>query len=254
MQYAGMTVNDPNPLKRFLHRRRLTVEEATFDRLHAGFDGAFLDYGAGDGVLTERLASRFPNATFVCYEPVEWIRREAEQRLAGFGNVRIVDRVEYIPNPGFDFVVCNEVLEHLPPAETDELLNRVAGFANADTEFLFGVPNEIYLPALIRGTFRIFRRRGAYDARLGNILRATIGRPPTDRPVDEIAEGFAYHFMHMGFDYRRLREKLMSRFDLVTVSGSPLPGWLNWFNFEIYFHCRAKAAVFEAARPLRKAA
>lgn len=254
MQYAGMTLNDPNPFKRFLHRRRLTVEEAAFDRLRADFDGTFLDYGAGDGVLTGRLAKRFPESQFLCYEPVEWIRREAEQRLAGYGNVQIVDNVHAISGRRFDFIVCNEVLEHLPPAETDELLGRIIGFASPETEFLFGVPNEIYLPALIRGTFRFFRRRGAYDARLGNILRATFGRPPKNRPVDEIAEGFAYHFTHMGFDFRRLRETLGQHFEVLSVNGSPLPGWLNWFNFEIYFHCRAKATVLEAARPLRKAA
>ena len=99
--------------------------------------------------------------------------------------------------------------------------------------FFVGVPNELFVPALVKGLFRVTRRYGAFDARFGNVFRAAIGRPPQRRPVKEIASGLPYHFHHLGFDHRKLRVLLSGTFDLVRQFGSPTG--INLLDSEIYF-------------------
>ena len=116
---------------------------------------------------------------------------------------------------------CLEVFEHLPPRPAAEALAKIEHLLKDHGTFFVGVPNELFLPALVKGLFRMTRRYGAFDARFGNVLRATIGRPPKRRPVNEIAPGLPYHFHHLGFDYRKLRALLTGTFDLARQFGSP---------------------------------
>jgi hypothetical protein len=94
------------------------------------------------------------------------------------------------------------------------------------------VPNELFLPALVKGLFRMTRRYGAFDARPANVLQATIGRPPGRRPVREITAGLPYHFHHTGFDHRELRRTLSETFEVERQFASPAGGEL--LGTEIY--------------------
>jgi hypothetical protein len=53
--------------------------------------------------------------------------------------------------------------------------------------------------------------------------------------MSDIAPGFAYHFAHMGFDYRKLQVLLQARFRLQKVSTSPLSILGRWLNPEVNF-------------------
>jgi hypothetical protein len=101
-----------------------------------------------------------------------------------------------------------------------------------------GVPNELFIPALIKGLFRMTRRYGSFDARPGNVLRAVLGRPPKRRPVREITPGLPYHFHHMGFDHRKLRIKLSKTFEIARQFASPVGGEL--LGTEIYLVLRKR--------------
>lgn len=238
--YADLTTADANPLKRFVQRRRLADALGVLRSVSADVQVSILDYGGADGQLTRLVAQRLPRASVVCYEPTPHLAAEAAHRLEGLENARVVSSVESLSADGFDYCFCLEVLEHLNASLVDQTLARIEKLLAPGGTCVIGVPNEIFLPALLKGLFRMLRRPGQFDTRLANVARATFGRPPVDRPLGEIAPGLPYHFFHLGFDHRRLQGTLAARFRLERVYGSPFPWAPIAVNSEVYFVARTR--------------
>jgi SAM-dependent methyltransferase len=132
-------------------------------------------------------------------------------------------------------VFCLEVFEHLPAEATEEAIEAIYRLSKPQGRVVIGVPHELFLPALFKGTFRMARRYGAFDARPLNVLRAAAGRPPRDRPRRDISPGFAYHHYHNGFDYRSLERSLRQRFTIVSRWFSPIRLFGRALNSEVYY-------------------
>lgn len=231
-RYSVLTVYDRNSIKSYLQRRRLRDALRVLDGLGEGFDGRFLDFGGGSGELTRILAGRFPAAEVICYEPMPDLLEEARRNLSGLENVVLVPSLGMLEGKRFRYVFCLEVFEHLPSRETTRAIRAIQRLLTREGTAVVGTPNELFLPALIKGLFRMTRRYGAFDARPANVLRAAVGRPPKRRPVREITPGLPYHFHHTGFDHRALRLRLSETFEVERQFASPAGGEL--LGMEIY--------------------
>jgi PPOX class probable F420-dependent enzyme len=240
--YSNITVRDRNPVKSYLQRRRMRDALSVLDDLDEGFARKFLDFGAGSGELTRIVAGRFPHARVFCYEPAPDLREEARHNLSSFKNVVLVLSLEELEGKRFRYVFCLEVFEHLPRRETVRAIRAIKHLLAREGTAVVGVPNELFLPALIKGLFRMTRRYGAFDARPGNVLRAAAGRPPAKRPVREITAGLPYHFHHTGFDHRELRRMLSETFEVERQFASPMGGEL--LGTEIYLVLRQRTKGF----------
>jgi SAM-dependent methyltransferase len=230
--YARLTRNDPNPMKRWLQRRRLD------DALKAAEPAeplCVVDYGGGDGALTAMAAERWPDAELICFEPAPQLAAEARVLLAGVEQAEVLQSTAEIPGGAADLVLCTEVFEHLPPAQTEAALAEIDRLLMPGGRLVIGVPVEIGPPALLKGLFRMVRRPGAFDARPGHILGAAMGRPPGPREEAEIAPGLPYFPHHAGFDHRALYVALAQRFGLEAVAGSPFPRLPLALASEVYF-------------------
>ncbi|MFQ1866311.1 class I SAM-dependent methyltransferase, partial [Aeromonas veronii] len=134
-----------------------------------------------------------------------------------------------------DIVFCLEVFEHLPPDETNDALSKMYDLLKQEGVLIIGTPVEIGIPALYKGIFRMLRRYGEFDANIKNVWLSFIKRPPSKRPVAEIAPKFKFHFEHMGFDFRRLKKIISTRFLIRDVSTSPISWIGTWIMPEVYF-------------------
>ena len=233
MVYAEKTFKDPNRIKRFFQERRLHDALALVREEAA--PGLIIDLGAGDGELCKRLAQHFPAARIVCYEPHPELARQARANLRDVPAVEFCSSPAELPGEAADLVFCLEVFEHLPPAETQQVLSLLQRLLGASGRAVIGVPIETGLPALYKGLFRMARRFGEHDARPGNIMRATLGRPPADRPTVELMPGSFYHLHHLGFDLEKFRAELVRYFAVSTASFSPFSRWGRSINSEAYF-------------------
>jgi SAM-dependent methyltransferase len=230
VSYAALTREDSNPIKRWLQERRLSAAIAL---VPAGAR-RIVDYGAGDGEVAARLARLRPDAEVVVFEPTPQLHAQAQARLAGLPRVRLVAAESGLDAGWAEVVLCLEVFEHLPEAETEAALDTVARALAPGGRLVCGVPVEVGPPALAKGLFRRARRPGSFDARLRGIAGATLGRAPAARPVEAIAPGRAYHPHHLGFDHRRLLARLRRRFRIERRRGSPFGGPLSAVNAELY--------------------
>ncbi len=245
--YANITRNDPNPIKRLIHQRRF--EDALRLIADQTAPKVIIDFGGGDGEFCKRLALRFPSTRIICFEPTQFLRADAEAALARFPHAEVKSSLSDVPTGIADVVFCMEVFEHLPEQETRQSFDAIDSLLQPEGRAIIGVPVEVFLPAFLKGMFRIVRRYGEVDATVWNVVRASVGAPPRDRPVGEIAEGFPYHFKHMGFDYRKFAQKLRKRFSLKGARGSPLIGLPAWLNNEVYFILE-KAAASPNGKPI----
>lgn len=236
IRYADITINDRNPVKRYLQRTRLRHSLKIFDEIEISQPLHILDFGSGNGELCKYLSDIFSKSKIYAYEPAPELRAEAQENLKNIKNATVIDTVENISEQ-FDVIFCLEVLEHLPEKELNGVLDTLKKLAKDKAIIIIGVPNEIYLPALIKGLFRMTRRYGDVDAVPSNIFKASAGIPPGHRPVSELSAGLPYIFRHMGFDYRELKMRLQHHFHIRQIYGSPLPFLPLSLNFEIYFIC-----------------
>ncbi len=233
MSYSDATFADRNPIKRWLQSRRLLAAVRQADA--AAEPRRILDFGAGNGELCKQLATRFPHAQLICYEPAPFLMAEARSNLAQIAGMQYCTDPAMLDPGSIDLIFCLEVLEHLPRAETGQVLDHFERLLGTGGTAVVGVPVETGLPALYKGLFRMSRRYGAFDARVANVLRAATGSPPAMRPVSEIAPGLAFHHEHMGFDHRVLRGLLERRFSLRRTATSPFRLFGTWLNPEVNF-------------------
>ncbi|HFE64828.1 MAG TPA: class I SAM-dependent methyltransferase [Caldithrix sp.] len=237
INYSDITFNDRNPVKRLLQHDRISHSLLDLQSVPINFQGQFLDYGAGNGELAKRLAVKFPESEIYCYEPSAVLREQAGMHLTGEKIIRIVPDISTIAADTFDFIFCLEVFEHLPPEQIQAALKEINRLAKPTGKIIIGVPNEIFLAALLKGLFRMTRRFGEVDARPGNILRAFFGKPPGERPVVSF-DHLPYIIRHMGFDHRRFGKLLNDSLVITKTYGSPFPALPLWMNFEVYFICK----------------
>ena len=249
MAYADITIRDRNPVKRWLQRRRFSdaMKVLRGARLR---DDRFrvLDFGAGDGELVHQLIS-IASIEASVFEPTPALMAEAREKLARLDSVVFAESLDSLESGVFDYVFCLEVFEHLPEAETVKAIAEIHRLLKPDGVAVIGVPHELFLPAMLKGLFRMFRRYGDFDARPSNILSAFRGRPPSQRPIAEISPGHSYHFHHLGFDYRARERLLQEQFRLVKKWFSPFPILGAALNSEVYFLLRKAQPTLAADAP-----
>lgn len=238
MSYADITVKDKNAIKRYLHRKRyrqalLAVKEVPFN-----FSGNILDFGGGNGEFCKYIFSMFPDSNTVLYEPTPSIREEAAGNLIGYPGIKIIDNLLITPYPGFDIIFCMEVFEHMVEEQYPVLFNEFAKLMDAKSLLVISIPVEVYLPALIKGIFRMFRRYGSFDANIKNVLKCTSGKPPAIRPRDKIENSLPYYYDHLGFDYRSFEKEIKKHFNVINSYGGPCTFLPAGLNFEKYYLCK----------------
>jgi SAM-dependent methyltransferase len=241
MDYSDYTFLDKSPVKRLLQRRRLTDALKYFPA--SGRTGRVLDFGAGNGELSRRIAAAYPTAIVTCYEPAPTFFRQAQKITRAYPNITMTPSLSGVPGGSQDVVYALEVFEHLPEPQTAEALQAIRERLRTDGILIIGVPIEIGPPALFKGIFRMARRYGDFDARPSNVARATAAVPPRNRPMVELDDCLPYYPHHLGFDHRRLDERVSAYFPLLVTFCSPLLAFGPAVNSEIYFVARNSRRV-----------
>lgn len=238
MGYADITYKDKNFIKRAFQLKRLDVVAKNLLRNLDNRDQLLniLDYGCGNAELLKYLNPRLKNFSYTGYDPGPEMIEEAKSNIELSRWQTLTFDKDDLNRKKFDVIFCLEVFEHLPEDVLMKELRTLSDLLNDEGILFLGVPNEIFLAALIRGAFRMTRRYGAFDANFKNIFLAIIGKPPVNRRVEGDTDKYLYY--HMGFDHRKLLKSIKHFFVVNEVFGSPFPSLPVAFNTEVYIKCK----------------
>jgi SAM-dependent methyltransferase len=228
--YAEITRDDPNPLKRWLQSKRLRDAVAMLGRRKPE---RVVDYGAGDGELAHEIRKRHPASDIISFEPSPQLFAQAEAHIGKLKRLRLVQAATDIHDDWADAIFCLEVFEHLPPEETEAALDQMARILKPGGTLIIGVPVETGAVALFKGWFRSRRRKDDFDADPERIRQAASGDIRFERFRAMITEDMGYYPHHLGFDYRVLLTRLRERFEWQRVWPSPFLLLPPEFNSEL---------------------
>ena len=206
MDYERQTIDSPNPMARFAHRRRLAIASKVVRGFEKG--ARILDYGCGQGRFLNEIAyeSRFT------YRLMGW-DPFADMKYDGF---EVVSDRSHIESDSLDLITCLEVCEHLDALEFQEFMAFSQSRLKQSGRLLVTVPIMVG-PALMLKQFNsslLHRRRPEYSLR--EMLAASIWGAHITRAGDIKSS-------HKGYDFRETIELLRDAFILDRIRYSPLP-------------------------------
>jgi cyclopropane fatty-acyl-phospholipid synthase-like methyltransferase len=215
--YERQTVDTPNPIARYAHRRRVALALALTQTL-APKNGRLLDFGAGTGHFLHLFKAARPDVDVCGVEPYMAPR---------YDDIRILTDFADVAPSSFDLVTAFEVCEHLSDDEVQSFVVHVARTLRPTGHVLISVPimYGAVVPVKELSSMLLYRRRPDYSPR--EIWRAVAGRS-VQRPSHR-------QLTHKGFDFRALRRQLRQDFTVEREIFSPFKA-LPWFvNSQAFF-------------------
>jgi ubiquinone/menaquinone biosynthesis C-methylase UbiE len=184
----------PFCLWRYQHRQRLRIIKSNIEKMPLESPAA-LDAGAGKGPYTYVMTSQFKKVYSFEYSPseLERLRTNVAGEFGDFpGHVETkqVDLQKIpLPDSSVDFIVCSEVLEHIP--DYDEAMSELYRVAAPGAKVVFSMPNRY-------GLFWLYDKFMFYFVKL---VKKILGREEKPR------EGYNFWELnrHWSFSPRQIR-------------------------------------------------
>jgi SAM-dependent methyltransferase len=141
--------NDPNPTRRGLHcARRDWIEERLEKLVHK--DTRVLEVGVGCGIFTRFLSAR--GADIVAVD-INDAFLEGVENLSGV-RIQNADATYDLGCRNTSVALCSEVLEHVPPARSQAMLDQFAASLAADGTLILTTPQRFATVELMARLFK----------------------------------------------------------------------------------------------------
>ena len=223
-RYDRNTINSPNPLARYSHRKRISVA-IDLTRHFAGQGATVIDFGAGPGLFLHRLGQSRPDLQLMGYDLfVE----------PGYPNLAYVKSFGEVASGAIDVMTAFEVCEHLYDHEIAEMTREAQRVLKPGGKLIISVP-IMYGLAIVPKVMNYIRHNRSFniDYSIADTVKSMFG-VPISRPESPRAT-------HRGFDFRALRRELEKSFTIEQSFVSPLRGLPWWCNSQVFLICSQKA-------------
>lgn len=197
-------------LRRFIHLSRFFWIKEIISKYQIKFSNV-LELGCGDGKTLEFLSKE----NFGYYGlDANWnggLDNAKEKYLnnknINFEEIKSSKDISFNSKDLFDLFICMETLEHIPPADVCNYLEKISKFCSG--YLLFTVPNEKGIFFLLKRIIKL--NSDNYQYNLKEIINITLGRTNSVK-----------RFQHKGFDYENIIYDINKFFRIIKVEGSPL--------------------------------
>jgi len=223
-RYDRNTINSPNPLVRYSHRKRISVA-IDLARQFASDGARVIDFGAGPGLFLHRLGQSRPDLKLMGYDLfVE----------PGYPGLTYVKSFGEVASASIDVMTAFEVCEHLYDHEVAEMMQEAKRVLKPGGTLIVSVP-IMYGLAIVPKVMNYIRHKRSFaiDYSVVDTVKSMFG-VPISRPESPRAT-------HRGFDFRTLRRELANNFDIDESFVSPLRGLPWWCNSQVFLICSQKA-------------
>lgn len=226
--YAGITYNAKNPLRRFSHRTRF---RKSIESIRVKENIRVLDYGCGDGLFLNRLKEACSNENYLLgYEPFLDAVAENSVRIVSEWESVVANVEKY---GKFDYITCFEVLEHFSRERQVEAIEKILPILTDDGFFIVSVPVEIGFPSFIKNMLRRYntkKDKAVYKAR--NIIASLFGKP-----LPEFRQRDGY-LNHMGFYFTDLEQVFIPYFKIIRKTYSPFKYLGYNLNSQVFYNLK----------------
>jgi hypothetical protein len=227
VSYDRQTINTPNPIARFAHRRRTALGLALLSSTVPRY-GAVADFGPGDGYMLHCLGQQRPDLKLYGIE---------DTMTSAYPEIVFTRDFSGIPDKSLAAVTAFEVMEHMLDSEIIVFIRDVARVLEPGGMLIVSVPVMMgaALPLKEINRLLLYRRGSEYSVKefFRGIAGLPVTRPPDPRPT------------HKGFDFRVLRTQLEQFFKLETLIRSPVRPLPWWLNSQVFFCMRRTIAGHE---------
>ena len=234
-EYGTYTYNDPNFIKRGLHRGRFN---SALKLINLKKEDRFLDYGCGDGYLLKILAKKTNSDHLSGYEPYSGMFKQAQNKLKDT-KVNIFNKFDGIKDQKYDKISSLDTCEHLTDEDLNIHFKNINQLLKENGTILITVPVEIGLPAFFKNTYRYIKGKHYDNLNFKNFIKSIFGLR-IERKVCQIDEGLRYIFSHIGFDHRKFELKLAKFFQIKKKESRPFPFFKTFFNNTVYYLLKKK--------------
>lgn len=186
--FQARLYSDPNATRRGLHTGRRDWIERQLDA-RVGAATRALEVGVGCGVFTRSLATRAASVTAIDINPKFLDALDGEPGIT----TRLADATAPFATRDFDFALCSEVLEHVPPERSGAMLTALHEALAPGGVFVLTTPQRFSTVELFARLLRfgpllaLARRLYGHAEELGHINLLT--RRALRRQI--VAAGFA---------------------------------------------------------------
>ncbi|MDZ7798900.1 MAG: class I SAM-dependent methyltransferase [Patescibacteria group bacterium] len=233
--YNSYTYNDPNPIKRHLHRQRF---DYALKLLNLNKRKNILDYGCGDGHFLYLSYKNYPDNYYFGYEPYPGMYQQAEKKLVSTP-VKIYSDLNDLKEKKYDKITCLETAEHLDKKDLDILFNNIILLLKEKGQVIISVPIETGLPALFKNLYRFLKNKKYEGLNFINFIKSILGLIIKRKKI-EISPGIEYYFSHIGFNHRKFENLLKKYFKITKKKYLPCNFFKGLLNNTVYFLVQKK--------------
>jgi SAM-dependent methyltransferase len=230
MRYGDLIWTESSWLARFSHRGRFK-NMASHLMQGKSENLSVLDYGCGDGSAIDFICGDL----YIGFEPYPEIFSELEERLlaqVNFSNAIACRDLSSLPQEyGFNFVLCLEVLEHLPIDERLKFYRFAREAISTGGKVVVSVPNELGAVGIIKHFNRMIKGHETLNFQKARTLIMSAFYRTVKRTNRE------YINDHLGFDYREIQRELQENMPgaIVNVHQSPFSKLPIFLNSQVFF-------------------
>jgi len=214
--YEKQTIDHPNPIARFAHRKRLKhSQRIVLENLEQ--NGCVVDYGCGQGRFLNQLNLALQNKRL----KIQLCGYDPYMKSLYEGYV-VVDNPNEIQDNTVDVITILEVCEHLTKEEFQGFIEFTLAKLRPSGRVLVTVPIMIGPAVLVKELVRCLLFRRLSDTTPLDLFKAAFFAIPPPRAAN-------IKTSHRGYDWRKTCDVMSAHFQIQKIDFSPLP-LIGWFG------------------------
>lgn len=248
--YASKQIFSKNFFLSFSHQRRFKLAKKIATKYMNKESGNVLDYGCGDGTFLHEICTFFQSKTGCDISPLQIL--ENTKRFQSEDSIDFIEIAHLNTlDKKFNFLSCQEVLEHCTDEDIKIIIETLIQFSSKDSTILLSVPIESGLTIIIKQFIRVIwgtitKNHYQYTERYTwkNLFKMVFASKDTivPRNFHNVNINDEKHITcgHYAFNWKKLKYIIEQQLDIKETYYSPINFLGPLVNSQVFMICTLK--------------